>query len=82
MNVIFAADTDHTWGAPFPAFLHKVKWKIMSALFVLIAISLLVALGFLGAFLWATRSGQYDDDYTPAVRMLFDEELKKKEIKK
>ena len=49
----------------------------MSALFVLIAISLLIALGFLGAFLWATRSGQYDDDYTPAVRMLFDEELKK-----
>lgn len=51
----------------------------MSALFVLIAISLLVALGFLGAFLWATRSGQYDDDYTPAVRMLFDEELKSRE---
>ena len=48
----------------------------MSALFVLIAISLLVALGFLGAFLWATRSGQYDDDYTPAVRMLFDEEVR------
>lgn len=46
----------------------------MSALFVLIAISLLVALSFLGAFLWATRSGQYDDDYTPAVRVLFDDE--------
>ena len=45
----------------------------MSALFVLIAISLLVALGFLGAFLWATRSGQYDDDYTPAVRILFED---------
>ena len=51
--------------------------KTMSALFVLIAISLLVALGFLAAFLWATRSGQYDDDYTPAVRMLFDEGLRK-----
>ncbi|WP_017730934.1 cbb3-type cytochrome oxidase assembly protein CcoS [Nafulsella turpanensis] len=49
----------------------------MSALFILIAISLLVALGFLAAFLWATRSGQYDDDYTPAVRMLFDEGLRK-----
>ena len=49
----------------------------MSALFVLIAISLLVALGFLAAFLWATRSGQYDDDYTPAVRMLFDEGIRK-----
>ena len=45
----------------------------MSALFVLIAISLLVALGFLLAFLWATNSGQFDDDYTPSVRMLFDD---------
>ena len=45
----------------------------MSALFLLIVISLLVALGFLAAFLWAARSGQYDDDYTPAVRMLFDD---------
>ena len=45
----------------------------MSALFLLIAISLLVAIGFLGAFLWASRSGQYDDDYTPAVRMLFED---------
>jgi len=45
----------------------------MSALFVLIAISLLVAIGFLLAFLWATNSGQYEDDYTPSVRMLFDD---------
>ncbi|WKN31585.1 cbb3-type cytochrome oxidase assembly protein CcoS [Porifericola rhodea] len=45
----------------------------MSAIFILIGISLLVALGFLGAFLWATYSGQYDDDYTPSVRILFDE---------
>lgn len=45
----------------------------MSALFILIGISLLVALGFLMAFLWATNSGQYEDDYTPSVRMLFDD---------
>ncbi|MCA1751322.1 MAG: cbb3-type cytochrome oxidase assembly protein CcoS [Flavobacteriales bacterium] len=49
----------------------------MEALFLLIAISLLVALGFLGAFLWAVRSNQYDDDFTPSVRMLFDNETKK-----
>ena len=42
-------------------------------IFLLISISLLVALTFLGAFLWAVRSGQYEDTYTPAVRMLFDE---------
>lgn len=48
----------------------------MRIIFVLIIISLLVAIGFLAAFLWAVRSGQYDDDYTPSVRMLFDDELK------
>jgi cbb3-type cytochrome oxidase maturation protein len=50
----------------------------MAIIFLLIGISLLVALAFLGAFLWAVRSGQYDDEYTPSVRMLFDEEPPKK----
>lgn len=47
----------------------------MTIIFLLIGISLLVALTFLGAFLWAVRSGQYEDAYTPAVRMLFDDEV-------
>ncbi|GGF98920.1 cbb3-type cytochrome oxidase assembly protein CcoS [Pontibacter amylolyticus] len=47
----------------------------MYIIFILIAISILVAAAFLGAFLWAVRSGQYDDDYTPAVRMLFENEV-------
>jgi cbb3-type cytochrome oxidase maturation protein len=46
----------------------------MTIIFLLIGISLLVAIAFLGGFLWAVRSGQYDDEYTPSVRMLFDEE--------
>ncbi|RSK50013.1 cbb3-type cytochrome oxidase assembly protein CcoS [Hymenobacter rigui] len=46
----------------------------MNIIFLLIGISLSVALTFLGAFLWAVRSGQYEDDYTPSVRMLFDDE--------
>ncbi|MEO0898939.1 MAG: cbb3-type cytochrome oxidase assembly protein CcoS [Bacteroidota bacterium] len=45
----------------------------MSAIFILIGFSLLVALGFLLAFMWSVKSGQYEDDYTPSVRMLFDE---------
>lgn len=48
----------------------------MKVIFVLIAASLLVAAGFLIAFLWAVRSGQYDDDYTPSVRILFEDEVK------
>ncbi len=51
----------------------------MKIIFFLIAVSLLVALGFLAAFFWAVRSGQYDDDYTPSVRMLFDDRQNTKE---
>ena len=47
----------------------------MEIIFLLILISLVVAVGFLLAYLWATKSGQFDDDYTPSVRMLFDDEL-------
>ena len=46
----------------------------MSVIFILIACSLLLATSFLIAFLWASKSGQFDDDYTPSVRMLFDDE--------
>jgi cbb3-type cytochrome oxidase maturation protein len=46
----------------------------MSVIILLIIASLLVATGFLISFFWAVKSGQYDDDYTPSVRMLFDDE--------
>lgn len=48
----------------------------MSAIFILIGASLLVASGFLIAFIRAVRNGQFEDDYTPSVRMLFDDEIK------
>lgn len=51
----------------------------MNIIFLLIAIGLLIALGFLGAFIWAVKSGQYDDDYTPSIRILFDDNHKKEE---
>lgn len=47
----------------------------MSALFLLIGISLVVAVGFLIAFLWAVKTNQYEDDYTPSVRMLFNDNI-------
>ena len=46
----------------------------MEVIFILIGFSLLIALGFLFAFIWATKTGQYDDDYTPSIRMLFDDD--------
>ena len=54
----------------------------MSALIILIGVSLVVALGFLFAFFWAVGNGQYEDEYTPSVRMLFGEEPAEKSEKR
>ena len=48
----------------------------MSVIWILVGFSVAVALGFLAAFIWAVRAGQYDDKYTPSVRILFEEEHK------
>ncbi len=50
----------------------------MSVIYLLISISIVVAIFFFIAFVRAVKTGQYDDDYTPSVRMLFDDELIKK----
>ena len=44
---------------------------------ILITISLAIALLFLGLFLWNMKTGQYDDTYTPSIRMLFEDRKKK-----
>jgi cbb3-type cytochrome oxidase maturation protein len=49
----------------------------MQVLIILIAFSLAIALGFLVAFFVAVKKGQFDDDYTPSVRILFDNKSKK-----
>lgn len=49
----------------------------MNVIFVLIGFSTFVALIFLGAYIWSVKSGQYDDNYTPSIRILFDNEVKK-----
>ena len=54
----------------------------MSVIYLLISISIIVAVAFLYAFLRAVKTGQYDDDHTPSVRMLFDDELVKGTIQK
>ena len=50
----------------------------MSVIFLLIGVSILVALAFLIAFVWAQQSGQYEDDFSPSVRILYDDEIKSK----
>ncbi|MBO0935435.1 cbb3-type cytochrome oxidase assembly protein CcoS [Fibrella sp. HMF5335] len=46
----------------------------MGILFFMIGISFTIALGFLGAFIWSMKTGQQDDLYTPAIRMLLDDD--------
>jgi cbb3-type cytochrome oxidase maturation protein len=46
----------------------------MGIIYLMLIVSLVIALFFLISFFWATKTGQYDDDYTPSVRILFDDE--------
>jgi len=54
----------------------------MSIIYVLITVSLSLALVFFIIFIKSVKSGQFDDTYTPSVRMLFDDEVKNKSPKK
>lgn len=49
----------------------------MSVIYLLLTLSILVALIFFIAFVLSVKSGQFDDSYTPSVRMLFDDEIVK-----
>lgn len=46
----------------------------MGMIYIMIIVSLVVAVFFLVSFIWATKNGQFDDDYTPSVRVLFEDE--------
>ena len=45
----------------------------MSVVFVLVFAAIVLAGLFLIAFIWSVKNGQYEDTYTPSVRMLFDD---------
>ena len=46
----------------------------MSVIFLLIPLSIVAAAIFLGGFIWAVRSGQYEDTCTPSMRLLMDDD--------
>ncbi len=54
----------------------------MSVIYILLAVSIIIAIVFFTAFIFAVRNGQFDDGYTPSVRMLFEDELVKTPDKK
>lgn len=47
----------------------------MQIILYIIIVSLLVAGGFLFAFFWAVNDGQYEDDLTPSMRILIDDDM-------
>lgn len=53
----------------------------MSVIYVLLTISIVIAVVFFVAFIFAVKNGQYDDSYTPSIRMLFEDELVKEQPK-
>ncbi|MDA3613592.1 cbb3-type cytochrome oxidase assembly protein CcoS [Polluticaenibacter yanchengensis] len=50
----------------------------MEIIIIIAIISMLIAGGFLFAFLWGVKDGQFDDDYSPPNRILFDDTIKPK----
>jgi len=52
----------------------------MNIIFMLIIASLFIAIIFFILFVKSVKAGQYDDVYTPSVRMLFDDELVEKKL--
>jgi len=71
-NIILPFDGHHQVRRLWKILLNR-KRQTLSVFIILIFFSIMVAGGFLAAFIWSVRSGQYDDDYTPSVRMLFDD---------
>ncbi|WP_341905926.1 cbb3-type cytochrome oxidase assembly protein CcoS [Fluviicola taffensis] len=51
----------------------------MGMIYIMLIVSLCLAVFFLVIFLWATKTGQYDDDYSPSVRILYEDESTKNE---
>lgn len=49
----------------------------MGIIYIMIIVSFILAIFFLASFIWASKSGQYDDDITPGIRILFDDEKPK-----
>ncbi len=47
----------------------------MEVVYITIGVSIIIAVLFFIAFIKSVKSGQYEDTYTPSVRMLFDDEL-------
>lgn len=49
----------------------------MEIMYIMLVVSLIIALFFLLSFIWANKNGQFEDDITPGIRILYDDEKPK-----
>lgn len=63
-------------------FTFEIKLQFMNVIYLTLIISTLVAIVFFVIFILSLKRGQYDDTYTPSVRVLFDDELVKDKTSK
>lgn len=75
-KIILPDDHHYSFGKAFPILLH-IHNSTMSVIVILLIASISVAGLFLIGFIWSVKSGQYDDDYSPSSRILFDDDIKK-----
>ncbi len=52
----------------------------MNILVMMIPMALLLGVGFVAAFIWATKDGQFDDTETPSHRILFEDEREREQL--
>ncbi|MCX8143238.1 MAG: cbb3-type cytochrome oxidase assembly protein CcoS [Bacteroidia bacterium] len=53
----------------------------MEVIYILLSISILIAIAFLLAFVWSVKKGQYDDVVSPSIRILYDDQNSNKQNK-
>jgi cbb3-type cytochrome oxidase maturation protein len=73
MKISLPVDTRYALPGTRKIFLQERKIKSMSVIIILLIASISVAALFLVAFLWGVKSGQFEDDYSPSSRILFDD---------
>lgn len=54
----------------------------MNVIIILLGVGVFVSALFLGAFIWCIRSSQFEDDFSPSVRILFDDKIKSEDNSK
>jgi cbb3-type cytochrome oxidase maturation protein len=72
-NVIFSLELSHSFVIHTKIVLIGNYSLSMSVIILLLLASISVAAMFLGAFIWSVKTGQYDDEASAPMRMLFDD---------